>query len=105
MKVELAMSFTGKKAVVLGGTSAIGLATAAALKEQGANVVVAGRSAENINRARECGLEYRKLMAAKVLPVSTAYCISPYKTGTTSCRSIRQSRHRSRATPPWMKVI
>ena len=47
--------------MILGGTAGIGLATALALKEQGANVVVAGRSAENIERASAAGLDARPL--------------------------------------------
>tara|TARA_A100001037_G_C15106823_1_gene616868 strand:- start:490 stop:1206 length:717 start_codon:yes stop_codon:yes gene_type:complete len=44
---------SNKKAIVLGGTSGIGLATSALLSEQGANVTVAGRSPENQKRAKD----------------------------------------------------
>ena len=45
--------FAGKKAVVTGGTHGIGLATARALAEGGAEVLVTGRSEENVRRAQE----------------------------------------------------
>ncbi len=46
------MDPAGRRAVVLGGTSGIGLATARQLQDAGAQVVVASRSPENANRAR-----------------------------------------------------
>lgn len=45
------MNLNGKRAVVLGGTSGIGLATVRQLLDAGAEVIAGGRSAENIERA------------------------------------------------------
>ena len=45
-------ALAGKNVVVIGGTSGIGLATAIAASELGANVWAAGRSAEHIEKAR-----------------------------------------------------
>lgn len=47
MKIDL----SGKRAVVTGSTSGIGLATAKGLAEAGAHVVVNGRTAERVNQA------------------------------------------------------
>lgn len=44
-------SFTGKIAVVTGGNSGIGYATAKVLKEKGANVIITGRRKEAIEKA------------------------------------------------------
>ncbi len=43
----------GKTAVVTGGNSGIGYATAAKLKAEGANVIITGRSADKVNTAAE----------------------------------------------------
>ena len=52
MSNTAAMSLAGKNVVVIGGTSGIGLATAIAASELGANVWAAGRSAAHIEKAR-----------------------------------------------------
>ncbi len=46
------MTLKGKKIIVIGGSSGIGLATASAAAAEGARVVIAGRSAEKLERAR-----------------------------------------------------
>jgi NAD(P)-dependent dehydrogenase (short-subunit alcohol dehydrogenase family) len=45
------MQLAGKKVVVVGGSSGIGLATAELAKQEGADVVIASRSAEKLNAA------------------------------------------------------
>jgi len=45
------MQLTGKKVVVVGGSSGIGLATAELAKAEGAEVIIASRSAEKLNAA------------------------------------------------------
>lgn len=47
------MSVEGKKVVITGGSSGIGMATAKALIAQGANVAIASRSPEKLKRASE----------------------------------------------------
>lgn len=57
------MNLNGKRALVLGGTSGIGLAAVKMLVAKGANVVGFGRSQANIEQARaaEPGAEFRAL--------------------------------------------
>jgi len=57
------MDVKGKRALVLGGTSGIGLAAVQMLVEKGAQVVGFGRSEENLDRARGevSGAEFRAL--------------------------------------------
>ena len=58
------MDPNGKRAIVLGGTSGIGLAAASQLKEAGASVIAMGRSADNAATARQAlgdGVEVRQL--------------------------------------------
>ena len=45
-------NLSGKKVVIIGGTAGIGLATAIAAAEQGAQVWAAGRSEANLEKAR-----------------------------------------------------
>lgn len=47
------MRYEGKKAVVIGGTHGMGLATAKMLVDGGATVLVTGRNADNIEAARK----------------------------------------------------
>jgi NAD(P)-dependent dehydrogenase (short-subunit alcohol dehydrogenase family) len=47
------MSLSGKKVVVVGGSSGIGLATAEMAKAQGAEVIIASRSAEKLKAAAD----------------------------------------------------
>lgn len=47
------MRLAGKKIIVIGGSSGIGLATAQAAAEEGATVVIASRSQERLNRASD----------------------------------------------------
>lgn len=47
------MSVDGKRVVVVGGSSGIGLASATLLAENGARVVIAGRSQERLEAARQ----------------------------------------------------
>lgn len=47
------MSLAGQKVVVVGGSSGIGLATAEMAKAQGANVIIASRSAEKLKAAAD----------------------------------------------------
>ena len=47
------MNLAGKRAVILGGTSGIGLATAQLLQSEGAQVIAASRSADNAAHAKE----------------------------------------------------
>ncbi len=47
------MNIDGRRAIVLGGTSGIGLAAARSLKDEGAMVTVMGRSEQNLATARE----------------------------------------------------
>lgn len=48
----MSSNLKGKNVVIIGGTAGIGLATAIAAAEQGANVWAAGRSEKNLERAK-----------------------------------------------------
>ncbi|MBG9546787.1 SDR family oxidoreductase [Cytobacillus firmus] len=47
------MSLNGKRVVILGGTSGIGLATAKAFLDQSAQVIIASRSVSKLNEAKQ----------------------------------------------------
>ena len=47
------MLFAGKKVVVVGGSSGIGLATAEMAKREGADVIIASRNVERLDKAAE----------------------------------------------------
>lgn len=67
------MSLAGRRIVLIGGSSGIGLATAKAAVARGASVVVAGRSAERLDSARhEIGgqVETRSLDATEEASVA-----------------------------------
>ena len=49
----------GKSAVVVGGTSGIGLAMAIGLAEAGADVVATSRRAEQVDEGRQCDRSQR----------------------------------------------
>ncbi len=55
------MNLEKRKAIVLGGTSGIGLAAALQLKAKGAQVYAVGRSDEGLARAQDAGLETRQV--------------------------------------------
>ena len=46
------MSFTGKEALIVGGGSGMGLATAKMLVQAGVTVTLVGRSLDKLERAR-----------------------------------------------------
>jgi NAD(P)-dependent dehydrogenase (short-subunit alcohol dehydrogenase family) len=48
------LQLNGKKALVSGSTAGIGLAIATVLAREGASVVIAGRSREKLQKARDC---------------------------------------------------
>jgi 3-dehydrosphinganine reductase len=60
-------SFDGKKALVTGGSSGIGLATAKALAERGAEVVLVARDEARLETAREAGAARRPDPASEVI--------------------------------------
>lgn len=57
MAIVEASALTGKKVVIIGGTSGIGLATAIAAAHAGAQVWAGGRSQESLDKAREAAAD------------------------------------------------
>jgi 3-oxoacyl-[acyl-carrier protein] reductase len=57
------LGIKGRRAIVTGGTSGIGFATAKLFLEEGVRVLITGRNADKLNRARE---ELAKQMGAEV---------------------------------------
>ncbi len=55
------MNLKERKAIVLGGTSGIGLAAACMMRDKGAEVYAVGRSEANLNTARDAGLHTRQV--------------------------------------------
>lgn len=73
------MNVLNKKALVLGGTSGIGLAAALQLKQQGAQVHVFGRSADNLKSASGQGLHAHALDVLDRDAMSTAFAsLAPF---------------------------
>lgn len=62
--MSTALALAGKKVVVIGGTSGIGLATAIAAAELGASVWAAGRSAEHRQKAEDAAAGRFKVCSA-----------------------------------------
>jgi len=72
----------GKRVVVLGGTSGIGLAVAQAAAEEGASVVVASHREEAVNRARAAlSAQPGSEVTAQVVDVSREDAIQAFFTG------------------------
>jgi 3-oxoacyl-[acyl-carrier protein] reductase len=67
-RFERQLDFTGRVAIITGGGSGIGAATAMLLAEQGASLVIAGRTAETLERVSR---EVRAATGASCLPVPT----------------------------------
>ncbi len=57
------MTLEGAQVVVVGGSSGIGLATAAAARQQGAHVTIAGRSADRLAQAQQALGDVRTVIA------------------------------------------
>ena len=73
------LDLTNKTAVVIGGTSGIGLALTKALAQAGANVVPSGRRAEQVpppppRSRRSAGGRSSKLAMSRTPPASTNFC-------------------------------
>jgi len=66
--------YTGKKALITGGNSGIGLATARRLKEEGATVVIAGRDAATLASAqREFGFVTLRADVGRIADIDRMY--------------------------------
>ena len=102
------MMLAGKKVVVVGGSSGIGLSTAELAKREGADVIIASRNAERLNAAAD-------KLGAKAIPAdvtsdeSVARSVPQLRPGR-SCRGHRRAApHRSvqdrrrwkTCAPPW----
>ena len=81
------MNFTDKNVVITGGSTGIGFATAKAFIDAGANVLITGRSAENLQHAAD-RIASTKL---KTLVSDTSF-IRNFDTGKSRCRKRTKSR-------------
>ena len=74
------MNIDGRRAIVLGGTSGIGLAAARRLVDEGARVTVMSRSEQNLETARETLGDTVSVRAQDVLDstsMASAFAESP----------------------------
>ncbi|MEW9670419.1 SDR family oxidoreductase [Ammoniphilus sp. 3BR4] len=69
------MSICGKKVVVLGGSSGMGLATAQAVAEQGGHVIIASRSEQKLKNAAE---KIKKNVETYVLDVTDEKAVQEF---------------------------
>ena len=85
------MSLAGKKVVVVGGSSGIGLATAEMAKREGAEIIIASRNVEKLDKAAE------KLNAIAI-PADVTSDDSAYRT--CSARWHSMSKRRAKGCVP-----
>jgi len=76
LTMTMSSSLNGKTLVVIGGTTGLGLSAARAFVEHGAQVVVVGRNAENVKRAKKTlGKTCRALRGDATRPGTAARAI------------------------------
>lgn len=96
------MDVAGKKALVLGGTSGIGLAAARQLQARGARVTVMSRSADNLAEARRVlgdGADIRQLdVLDRTAMAATFAALAPYDI------LVNAATGGERATGPFLKM-
>lgn len=96
------MDVAGKKALVLGGTSGIGLAAARQLQARGARVTVMSRSADNLAEARRVlgdGADIRQLdVLDRAAMTATFAALAPYDI------LVNAATGGERATGPFLKM-